>query len=84
MELINIQEFFNRYNLIFESDKKGVAWVRKNLKPTSLVKVGSNFLVEKNEIDKKMMLFIKEKQKRYEEKVKRAKNMTENREKNKL
>ena len=47
--MINIDEFFNKNEIKFETRKKGVQWI-KNLKPESLCRVGKSYFAEEDEL----------------------------------
>lgn len=49
---INLQDFFEEKRLRFKSERQGINWVKRNLKPTSLFRIGPNYLVDDKEIEK--------------------------------
>lgn len=55
---INVEDFFEEHHLRFESKKQGVAWVKRNLKPISLLRVGPCYLVDEKEITKLFKEYI--------------------------
>ena len=47
---INLLDFFAEKNLRFKSERQGVNWVKRNLKPEYILRVGPNYLVDKKEM----------------------------------
>lgn len=55
---INIQDFFENKHLRFKTERQGINWVKRNLKPISLLRVGPNYLVDQKEIEKLFKEYI--------------------------
>lgn len=55
---INLQDFFEDNYLRFKSDRQGINWVKRNLKPSTLLRVGPNYLVDKKEMEKLFKEYI--------------------------
>lgn len=49
---INLQNFLEDSSLKFDSERQSVSWVKRNLRPTTLLRVGPNYLVDQKEIEK--------------------------------
>lgn len=49
---INLQNFLKDSSLKFDSERQSISWVKRNLKPTTLLRVGPNYLVDQKEIEK--------------------------------
>ena len=47
---INLQDFLQEKHLKFKSDRQAIDWVKRNLKPASLSRIGPNYLVDEKEI----------------------------------
>ena len=68
---INLQDFFETKRLRFKSERQGINWVKRNLKPVSLLRIGPNYLVNEKEIEKLFREYI---EKQEELSRKRAEN----------
>jgi len=55
---INLQDFFEDKRLRFKSERQGINWVKRNLKPVSLLRIGPNYLVNEKEIEKLFKEYI--------------------------
>lgn len=73
---INIEDFFEEQHLRFKNDRQGVNWVKRNLKPRSLLRIGPNYLVDKKEINKLFNDYIKYQQDLSESRAKLAKTLS--------
>ena len=72
---INVQDFLTDKHLRFKSDKQGISWVKRNLKPVSLLRIGPNYLVNEKEIEKLFNEHIKDQQELSKTRAKRAKTL---------
>jgi len=75
MVKINLQTFFADKQLFFESKRQGIAWVKRNLKPRSLIRIGPNYLVDEKEITKLFNEYVRDQQELSETRAKRAKTL---------
>lgn len=50
-QLVNISRFLEKKNLAFQDQKQAISWVRRNLKPLKLLKMGPNYMSEKDELE---------------------------------
>jgi hypothetical protein len=41
---INIHTFLEEKNLVFQDQKQAISWVRRNLKPLKLLKIGPDYV----------------------------------------
>lgn len=72
---INIEDFLAEKRIKFKSNKQAVAWVKRNLKPVSLLKVGPSYLVDKREVEKLYNIYIKQQREISDARAKRAKTL---------
>jgi hypothetical protein len=56
---INLQDFFEKHCLRFKSERQGINWAKRNLKPVSLLCLGRNYLVNEKEIEKLFREYVK-------------------------
>ena len=56
-KMINLKNFLKENDIEFESDKKCLRWVR-SLKPNTLVRIGSSFFIEEEEIKQLMQTYL--------------------------
>ena len=70
--MMNLETFLKEKQLIFDSDKQGISWVKRNLKPDSLLKVGPNYLVDEAEIEKLFQNYIEKKKRKERMKKEKA------------
>ena len=49
--MTNINTFLDRHEITFDTQKQKISWIRRNLRPKTLVKVGPNYLVDESEIE---------------------------------
>jgi hypothetical protein len=71
--MINIKTFFKDKDLLFNNDKEGVLWVKRNLKPTQLIRIGKNYLVDRKEMEALLSYYIQKQKEIYNNRVIRAK-----------
>ena len=71
--IINVEDFLLNKSIKFKSSKQAVSWVKRNLKPSTLLKVGPSYLVEEREIEKLYNLYVKQQKELSESRVKRIK-----------
>jgi hypothetical protein len=76
MTNINVEDFFIKESLKFKSTKQGVGWLKRNLKPESLIRIGPNYLVDKKEIYTLYKMYIKNQKIIAQERAERAKKLT--------
>ena len=74
--MINLRDFLESKSLKFDSDKQGVSWVKRNLSPKELLKVGPNYLVDEKEINQLFAAYLRRQRKVQEMKKIQAKKMT--------
>lgn len=72
---INIENFLIEKHIKFKSNKQAIAWVKRNLKPISLLKVGPSYLVDAREIEKLYNSYIKQQQEISDNRAKRARTL---------
>ena len=60
---INLQDFFEEKHLRFKSERQGLNWVKRNLKPASVLRIGPNYLVDQKEIEKLFNEYVKDQEK---------------------
>jgi hypothetical protein len=73
---INLQDFFEQNFLRFKSEKQGINWVKRNLKPVSLLRVGPNYLVDQKEIEKLFKKYIQDQEELSLKRAGRARKLT--------
>lgn len=73
--IINIEDFLLAKSIKFKSSKQAVSWVKRNLKPSSLLKVGPSYLVDQREIEKLYNLYLKQQKELSETRAKRIKTL---------
>lgn len=61
--IINLDQFISQKNLPFQSSRKGLQWIKKNLGPKSLTKIGPGYIVEREEIEELFQLYLQRKKK---------------------
>lgn len=73
--MINIEDFLTEKRIKFKSNKQAIAWVKRNLKPMSLLKVGPSYLADQREIEKLYHSYIKQQREISDARAKRAKTL---------
>ena len=81
-DTINLNNFLKSKELLFESEKQAIAWVRRNLKPKSLIKAGPNYLVSSREMETLFKSYISRQEEIYKDKVERVKELRQRKESN--
>jgi hypothetical protein len=77
MTNINIKYFLENHQLLFKSNKQAISWLKRNLKPTSLIRIGPNYLVNKEEIEKLFKEYLIKQKEIRKNKSDRAKKLTQ-------
>lgn len=80
---INVENFFEKNHLRFKTKKQGVAWIKRNLQPTSLLRIGPNYLVNEKEIEKLFKEYISNQEKLSLERSERIKTLNKKRKRSK-
>ena len=70
--IINITKFFQKHDIRFPTEKSGVNWVR-SLNPPTLVRTGTSYFVEEEELQELWRLYILKKRKLKKDQGERAK-----------
>lgn len=74
--MINLDDFLESKCLRFDNAKQAVRWVKRNLHPTSLLKVGPNYLVDEKEMNERFTAYLEHQRQVQETKRDQAKKMT--------
>lgn len=72
---INIQNFFEKKQLRFKSEKQGINWVKRNLKPSSLLRIGPNYLVNEKEMEKLYNEYVQDQEEISKKRAERIKKL---------
>ena len=55
--MINIKKFLKENDIEFDTEKKALRWI-KSLKPTTLVRIGSSFFIDEDEIKQLLQNYL--------------------------
>ena len=72
---INLQDFFENKHLRFKSERQGINWVKRNLKPISLLRVGPNYLVNEKEMETLFKDYIEDQEELSRKRAERARTL---------
>ena len=81
---INIQTFFEKKDLRFKTDRHGINWVKRNLSPRYLLRVGPNYLVDDKEMERLFNDFIKRQEELSQRRAAQAKKLVRKRKRRKM
>ena len=73
--MINIKLFLKEREILFDSDKQMISWVKRNLKLANIVKLGPNYMSDEKDIEKALKTYITNQKEIKEKKIILAKKL---------
>lgn len=74
-EYIILNDFLNSKKIEFKSERSKMNWVKKTISPKTLIKIGSSFFVEKDEMERLFLNHLIQKTRNRKSQIENGKNL---------